>query len=281
MTRLPPQPWMTAAPTRAVLAALRAAGIEARFVGGCVRDALIGRPVEDIDIAVDAAPHAVTAALEAAGLKAVATGIDHGTVTAVAQGSPYDVTSLRRDVATDGRHATVAFTDDWRADAARRDFTMNALFLSPDGTVTDFFGGEADLRAGRVRFVGDAARRIAEDRLRLLRFFRFLAHYGREPPDEATLDACAAAAPDLPRLSVERIAKEVKRLLAAPDPAPALGLMAERAILVHALPEARDIETLARLAALEHARGEADPIRRLGALCNGGPDEAADRKSVV
>lgn len=274
MPDLPLQPWMTAAPTAAVLRALDEAGIDARFVGGCVRDALAGRPVKDIDIAVDAPPDRVVDALAAAGLKSVPTGLDHGTVTAVADGHPFEITSLRRDVSTDGRRATVAFTRDWHEDAARRDLTMNALYLAPDGTLSDFFGGRADLAAGRVRFVGDPAARIAEDRLRLLRYFRFLAHYGRAAPDSKTLAACAAAAPQLSELSVERVAQELLRLLAAPDPAPVLRLMAEHGILAQALPEARDIDALAGLTRLEDARGAPDPLRRLGALCPGDPARA-------
>src|SRR3546814_4512896 len=166
---------LTAPETRAVIAALTAAGAEVRFVGGCGRDALAGRAVKDVDIATPDRPEQVIALLEAAGLKAVPTGLDHGTVTAISGRRPFEITTLRRDVETDGRRAVVAFTDDWQADAARRDLTFNALSCSPDGRLYDFFGGRADLAAGRVRFVGDAAARIEEDYLRLLRFFRFQA----------------------------------------------------------------------------------------------------------
>ncbi|HSR72244.1 MAG TPA: CCA tRNA nucleotidyltransferase, partial [Kiloniellales bacterium] len=181
--RLPPQPWMEAPETRRVIEALSATGHEARFVGGCVRDALAGRPVRDLDIATRATPTEVIELLEIADIKTVPTGLAHGTVTAVTGGRAFEITTLREDVETYGRHARVAFTDDWKADAARRDFTINALSCAPDGTLYDFFGGIADLKAGRIRFVGDARARITEDYLRLLRFFRFQAHYGRVPPE--------------------------------------------------------------------------------------------------
>ncbi len=269
---LAPQDWMTAAPTRAVLAALAAGDVEARFVGGCVRDALAGRPVRDIDLATPAPPERVMALLQAAGLKAVPTGLAHGTVTAVAAHRPFEITTLREDVQTFGRHATVAFTDDWRADAARRDFTMNALSCTPAGAVYDYFGGLADLRAGRVRFVGDAARRIAEDYLRVLRFFRFHAHYGRGAPDPEGLAASAAAAPHLIRLSQERVRAELLRLLEAPDPVPTLEVMIAHRILAEELPEQGGTATLRRLLPLEPAPeepaggGRPDALLRLAAL---------------
>ena len=261
---IPPQDWMTAAPTRAVLAALAAGSAEARFVGGCVRDALAGRPVRDIDIATPAAPEQVMRLISKAGLKAVPTGLAHGTITAVADHHPFEITSLREDVETFGRHATVAFTDDWKADAARRDFTMNALFCTPEGAIYDYFGGLADLRAGRVRFVGQAAQRIAEDYLRLLRFFRFHAHYGRGAPDSEGLTAAAAAAPHLIRLSQERVRAELLRLLEAPDPVPTLDIMILHRILAEELPEEGDTLPLARLLTLE--AGPPDPLLRLAAL---------------
>ena len=183
---------MTAPETRAVLAALGAEGAAPRFVGGCVRDAVLGRPVKDVDIATPDPPERVVELIERAGLKAVPTGLAHGTVTAVARGRPFEVTTLRIDVETYGRHAKVAFTDDWQADAARRDLTINALSGTPDGRVFDYFGGLADLRAGRVRFVGDPRQRIREDYLRLLRFFRFHAYYGRGAPDPEGLAAAEA-----------------------------------------------------------------------------------------
>jgi len=264
--RIEPQAWMTAAETRAVLDALRAGGAAVRFVGGCVRDAVAGRQISDIDLATDAPPERVVELLAAARLKAIPTGIDHGTVTAVSAGRPYEVTTLRYDVETDGRRAVVAFTDDWEADAARRDFTMNALSLDPDGSLHDPFGGVADLRAGRVRFVGDPHQRIAEDVLRLLRFFRFYAHYGRPPPDPDALRACRNMAHLLPRLSAERVRVELLKLLAAPDPASVLTLMREEAVLDHFLSQAKAVKRLARLVRIEDELRLNDPLRRLAAV---------------
>ena len=275
MDRLDNQSWMTAPETRAVIEALSAGGSEVRFVGGCLRDALVGRPVTDIDIATPDPPRRVIELLEAAGLKAVPTGIEHGTVTAVAEHRPFEITTLRHDVETYGRRAKVAFTDDWIADAARRDFTFNALSCTPDGRLFDPFGGRADLAAGRVRFVGRAEDRIREDVLRLLRFFRFHAHYGKPPPDEEALVAAHDLAPLLPTLSGERITKEMLKLLAAPDPASVLLLMRLQAVLIHVLPEATHLERLARLVKIESAEGLAgDSPRRLAALLDGG--EAVD-----
>ena len=218
---LPPQPWMTDPATVEVMAALAAAGGAdcARFVGGCVRNTLMARPVTDIDIATTLTPDEVTAALRAAGLKAVPTGAAHGTITAVAQGRPFEITTLRRDVETDGRRAVVAFTDDWAEDAARRDFRLNALYADRRGRIFDPTGsGLADLRAGAIVFVGDAETRIREDALRILRFFRFLAWYGRGEPDAAALAACEALRDLVTGLSAERVAKELLALLAAEDP---------------------------------------------------------------
>ncbi len=255
--------WMRAPATRKVLAALTEGGRPARFVGGCVRDTLMGRTISDIDIATPLLPDAVIAATKAAGLKAIPTGIDHGTVTVVADGQPFEVTTLRRDVATDGRRAVVAFTDDWREDAARRDFTINALSADPDGTVHDYFGGVEDARAGRVRFVGDPVRRIEEDVLRLLRFFRFYAQLGTPPPDPAALEACQAMAGRIGSLSGERVRVEILKLLAAPDPLPAWRLMIDHDVAAHTFEETGDFERLSGLVAVEP---EADPIRRLAAL---------------
>jgi poly(A) polymerase len=265
--RLPPQPWLDAPATKEVIAALTAGGTEVRFVGGCVRDALLGRAVTDIDIATPDEPARVIALLEAAGLKAVPTGIEHGTVTAVAQHQPFEITTLRRDVETYGRHAKVAFTDDWTADAARRDFTFNAMSCSPEGLLYDPFGGAADLAAQHVRFVGDAEARIREDVLRLLRFFRFYAHYGAPPPDAAALAAATRLAPLLPGLSGERIAGETLKLLKAPDPAPVVMLMCDQGVLAHFLPQAHNLGRLARLTAIESTLGlEISAVRRLGAM---------------
>ena len=278
--RLPPAPWMTAPETRAVIAALTAGGAEVRFVGGCVRDAVLGRPAKDIDFATHEPPATVIERLDAADIRAIPTGVEHGTVTAVVGDRHFEITTLRVDVETFGRHARVAYTDDWVEDAARRDLTINALSCSVDGTLHDPFGGLEDLALGRIRFVGEPAARIAEDRLRLLRYFRFYAHYGKAPPDETALAACAAAATDLADLSGERVAGEMLRLLAAPDPAPTLRLMAERGVLAHALPARADIPRLAALVAVEQTALGADALRRLGALqANGaeGAERIADR----
>lgn len=240
--RLPDQAWLTGSATRAVMAALEAEGGPgcARFVGGCIRNALIGVPVDDIDIATTLAPERTQHAITAAGLKAVPTGIAHGTVTAVAERRPFEITTLRRDVATDGRRATVAFTDDWAEDASRRDFRLNALYADPEGRIFDPTGeGVADALAGRIVFVGDPVRRIEEDFLRILRFFRFFAWYGRGEPDRDALKACRDLAPGMSRLSAERISKELIKLLSAPRPEAALRAMDETGVLQAILPGAR------------------------------------------
>jgi poly(A) polymerase len=241
-----------------------------RYVGGTVRDAILGQPHNDIDVATSLRPDEVTRRLQAAGIKAVPTGIEHGTVTAVSSGQVVEVTSLRRDVSTDGRRATVEFTDDWKEDAARRDFTFNALSADPvTGEIFDYFDGAGDLAARRVRFIGDPLQRIAEDHLRILRYFRFHARFGAGPPDQAALVACTARANDLMALSRERIADELLKLLALPDPAPTLALMVERGILQPVLPEI-DEGGVKRLAALVEAEKNpgvaADALRRLAAL---------------
>ena len=249
---------------RAVLAALGAG--KARVVGGAVRDLLVERAVTDIDIATVMPPGEVLAALARAGIKAVPTGIAHGTVTAVLHGRPFEITTLRHDVETDGRHAVVKWTGDWRADAARRDFTINALSLDADGNVFDYFGGIGDLREGKVRFVGEAGARIAEDYLRILRFFRFFARYGTGVPDAAALAAIAAHVGGLARLSVERVWSELKRILSAPDPRSAVALMQRTGVLDSVLPEGADP---ARLASLVAAGAPEDPVLRLAALLDG------------
>ena len=240
--------WMTAPETRAVMDAL---GEDARFVGGAVRNALLKQPVGDIDIATPLLPDVVTKRLEAAKLGAVPTGIEHGTVTAVANGKPLEVTTLRRDVSTDGRRAVVAFTTDWKEDAARRDFTMNALYASRDGEIFDYFGGVADLEAGRVRFVGDPVIRINEDYLRILRLFRFHAWYGKGDIDAAALQAAAMEKAGIRQLSGERIQKEMLKLLDADNPMPVLRLMAASGILSEVLPGELHLERLERLVAIE------------------------------
>jgi poly(A) polymerase len=256
------------------LEAVLSAVPDARVVGGAVRDWLAGRPVADIDLATALPPDAVTAALDRAGLRAVPTGMDHGTVTAISGGRGFEVTTLRRDVETDGRHAVVAFTDDWRADAARRDFTINAMSMTRDGAVSDYFDGRADLAAGVVRFVGDPATRIAEDALRILRFFRFHARYGRGKPDPAALAAIRGGVAGLAILSPERVWSELLRILAAPDPAGSVALMAASGVLAAVLPEGADPPALARLVA---AGAPADPLLRLAALAAGDVEALATR----
>jgi poly(A) polymerase len=269
-TKLPPQPWMEAAATRRVIAALAAQGAEVRFVGGCVRDAVLGRKVKDVDIATHDPPETVMALLDAAGIEAVPTGFAHGTVTAVIGPDHFEITTLREDVETDGRHAKVAFTDDWDADAARRDLTINALSASPDGTIFDPWGGLEDLKAGRIRFVGDPRTRIQEDVLRLLRFFRFYVHYGRPPMDPDARAGCRELAHLLPTLSGERVAAETIKLLAAADPAPTLELMMADGIVAQFLPEAAEgtngVATLRALVTIEGLGSGADPWRRLASL---------------
>ena len=277
--RLPPPAWTREAPVRAIMAALLADGGAARFVGGCVRDTLRGAPVGDIDIATPLAPEAVIARAAAAGLKPKTTpaGLAHGAVAVAAAHRVFEITTLRRDIATDGRRASVAFTDDWTADAARRDFTVNAMSMDPDGALYDPFGGRADLAAGRVRFVGAARRRIGEDYLRVLRFYRFFAWCGRPPPDAEAAKACRALAHGIERLSGERIRAETLKLLAAPDPVPALDLMAGAGVLARVAPALRADwrRRLAALIALE--RGGADAELRLAALLDGGGAALARR----
>jgi poly(A) polymerase len=262
-----PVAWLALPPALAsgAAAAVLAALPGARAVGGIVRDALAERALHDIDIAAPLPPAAIAERLRAAGMKVFETGLTHGTVTAVLDHQPVEVTSLRRDVVTDGRHAEVAWTTDWREDAARRDFTINAMSLAPDGALYDYFGGQADLAAGRVRFVGDPAVRLAEDYLRALRYFRFQARYGQEPPDPAAIAAIQAAVPGLAQLSAERVWSELKRLLAAPAPAVAIRLMAATGVLGAVLPEAIPPETEA-LTRVYAAGLPADDVLRLAVL---------------
>jgi poly(A) polymerase len=263
MTRLDPQPWMTAPATVKLMAALG----EARFVGGAVRNTLLGKAVTEVDIATPQEPPKVCEILAAAGIKTVPTGIEHGTITAVVEGTPFEVTSLRRDVETDGRRAVVAFTTDWAEDAQRRDFTMNALYAAPDGEVFDSVGGVADLQAGRVRFVGDAVTRIREDYLRILRLFRFHAWYGRGEIDEAALAAAAQEKSGLARLSGERIAKEMLKLLEAEDPLPCLSAMRDASILPEVLSGETKLISLRELVKIDRTEGFVpDGLLRLAAL---------------
>ncbi|SDB14704.1 CCA tRNA nucleotidyltransferase [Belnapia rosea] len=259
MQRIPPPALLGRGAPAAVLAALPGA----RAVGGAVRDALAGRPVHDVDVAAPLPPEAIAARLREAGLKVFETGLAHGTVTAVLEREPVEVTSLRRDLTTDGRHAEVEWTTDWREDAARRDFTINAMSLSAAGDLWDYFGGRQDLAAGRVRFVGDPATRLREDYLRALRFFRFQARYGRGAPDPAAVAAIRAAVPGLARLSAERVWMEIKRLLQAPDPREALALMAETGVLGAVLPEAAEPVLLGRLVEIG---APVEPLLRIAAL---------------
>lgn len=248
---------------KAVCAALGAGSV--RAVGGAVRDVLASRAVGDIDLATTLLPEEVVRRLEGAGLKAVPTGLKHGTITAVANGNPFEITTLRRDIKTDGRHAEVAFTEDWKVDAARRDFTINAMSLSLDGEVHDYFGGREDLGAGRVRFVGEPEQRIREDVLRILRFFRFHAHFGKGAPDEAGLAACKALVGLLPQLSYERVRNELLKLFKAPDPAPTLRLMAEAGVFKALELPLGNAARLEKVVAYERDLERVEPIRRLWA----------------
>ena len=263
--------WLDHPGTQALMQALEAKGHKALFVGGCVRNALLGEPVSDVDISTDAAPQAVSDLAEAAGFKPVPTGIDHGTVTVVAAGKPHEVTTFRRDVETDGRRAVVAFSTDIQEDAQRRDFTMNALYADRHGSVIDPLNGLSDLQARRVRFVGDPETRIREDYLRILRFFRFHAAYG-DPDggiDAEGLAACAAFSAGLETISKERITAELRKLLAARDPAPSVAAMAQTGVLALILPGA-DPRALAPLVHLDAAH-PARWLRRLAVL-GGDPD---------
>lgn len=270
MTTLSGQPWLTDPASVAVLDALETAGGPGcvRFVGGCVRNALMGQAVDDIDLSTTMTPDAVVAALKAARIKVVPTGLAHGTVTAVSDRRPHEITTLRRDVSTDGRNATVAFTDDWAEDAARRDFRLNALYADRDGTIFDPTGqGLADAAEGRIVFVGDPATRIAEDYLRILRFFRFFAWYGRGEPDAAGLAACTTLSEGMARLSAERVSKELLKLLAAPDPRAAVRAMSDAGVLARILPTPISLIRFEAMVALSK-----DPALRLSALL---PDEPA------
>lgn len=260
--------WITRPETQAVCAALTDAGFQALFVGGCVRNTLFGVTVDDIDISTDATPEQVIALTEGAGLRAVPTGIDHGTITVVSHHIPHEITTFRRDVETFGRHAVVAFSTDVTDDAKRRDFTMNALYADPAGHVIDPLHGLPDLAARRVRFIENPDLRIREDYLRILRFFRFHAWYGdaAQGLDADGLAAVAANADGLDHLSRERVWTELRKLLTAPDPAPSVAAMRTAGVLAHVLPGADDT-ALAPLVHIEGLAGTApDPIRRMAAL---------------
>jgi len=282
--RLPMVGWiMDPDVVRVMQALLAGAGVEARYVGGAVRDTVRGAMQYgvkvDVDIAATATPEKVIELLNAAGLKAVPTGIDHGTVTAISNHRPVEITTLRHDVNTDGRRAEVAYTTDWAADAARRDFTMNAIYADMDGVLFDPLGGVADARAGLVRFVGDPDARIQEDYLRILRFFRFYAWCGKGEMDRDGLQACARHVAGLAKLSPERIAKELLKLISASTPMPALRQMAASGILTAVLPEASNLERLNALIEIDAMTFfEVDPILRLGALL---PDDGAVAAAVA
>ena len=259
--------WLREAPLSDLLAALDRAGEEARVVGGAVRNTLVGDPPGDIDIATTALPREVMRRVEAAGFKAVPTGIEHGTVTVVAAGRPFEITTLREDVETFGRHAKVAFGRDWKRDAERRDFTINALSASRTGTLHDYVGGLADIAVRRVRFIGDPARRIAEDYLRILRFFRFHAAFGEGMPDPQGLAACIAARAGLERLSRERVRMELLKLLVARHPLGAIEVMTECGLLDQVLGAVPLLASFAKMIEIEAVLSmPADPIQRLGAL---------------
>ncbi len=279
MSHLPAATWRDAPGLRHIVAALSSGDGEVRYVGGAVRDTLLGLTVTDVDLATPLTPDQVTERLEAAAIKVVPTGIAHGTVTAVIDGGRYEITTLRRDVATDGRRATVAFADDWREDAARRDFTINALYADPaTGVISDWFGGLGDLKLGRVVFIGDAATRIAEDHLRILRFYRFAARFGKGPLDPASHAAVVAARASLKSLSRERVADELLKILALSDPRAIIAQMAADGIFATMLPESkRDLNrAIDRLVRNEESAGVgASAIRRLSALLAGGKEAAA------
>ena len=266
---------MTSEPVRRITAALTAKGQTVRFVGGCVRDTILGREVRDIDLATPDEPEAVIALLDGSGITAIPTGLKYGTITAVVDRDRFEITTLRRDAETFGRHAQVEFTGDWLADAERRDFTINALYCDLDGTLYDPTGGVEDLEAGRICFVGDAEARIRQDYLRTLRFFRFLAWYGSTPPEPGPLTVCARLAPNIAVLSGERVAGELLRLLQAPRPAPIVALMAQHGVLEAIAPQLEDTERLGSLCQIEDELRDPDPLRRLSTLIIGEADAAS------
>ena len=272
-----PEEWLARPGIKRLLKALDARQSTARFVGGAVRDFLLGEHPGDLDLATTLQPDDVIAKLEKAGIKAVPTGIEHGTITAVSSNTVVEVTTLRSDVSTDGRRATVAFTGDWQKDASRRDFTINAIYADPfSGELFDYFGGIDDLKSRTVRFIGEPLQRIAEDHLRILRYFRFHARYGHGEPDPQALEACTQRANDLMALSRERVADELLKLLALDDPTPTVRLMHERGLFLPVVPEVTEIDRLASLVESEREAGIApDPLRRLAALLPADPDVAA------
>jgi poly(A) polymerase len=274
--KLDPKEWLDRPGIKRLLKALDARQGRARFVGGAVRDFLLGEHPDDLDLATSIPPTEVIERLEAAGIKAIPTGIDHGTITAISSGTIVEVTTLRADVSTDGRRATVAFTDDWKQDAGRRDFTINALYADPySGELFDYFGGLDDLQSRTVRFIGEPLQRIAEDHLRILRYFRFHARYGHGDPDPHSLAACTERANDLMALSRERIADELLKLLSLDDPTPTVELMHRRRLFVPIVPEIGDVSRLAAMVVAETKAGIApDPLRRMASLLPRDPSVA-------
>ncbi|RFB92818.1 CCA tRNA nucleotidyltransferase [Rhizobium leguminosarum bv. trifolii] len=281
MTGLADQAWFRDPALGRILALLNTDGGEGRVVGGAVRNSLMGLPVSDIDIATTLTPEIVMERAAAAGIKTVPTGLQHGTVTLVIDGKPFEVTTLRTDVETDGRHAKVAFSTDWKADAERRDLTINALYADAEGEVVDLVGGLADIEKRNIRFIGDAAKRIGEDHLRILRFFRFFAYYGSGRPDAEGLKACSAARSKLKALSAERVWSELRKLLSAGDPGRALLWMRQVAVLTEILPESEKwgIDAIPSLISTERALGwKPDPLLRLAAIV---PPDAARLEALA
>lgn len=273
--------WLADKHLQRLLAALAQGGEEARVAGGAVRNTLMGQPVADVDIATTCLPEEIMRRAEAEGFKPVPTGIEHGTITVVAGGKPYEITTLRADVETDGRRAKVSFGRDWKLDAERRDFTINALYADADGSIVDLVGGIADIEARRLRFIGDAEARIREDYLRILRFFRFFAWYGEGRPDAEGLKACVRLKEGLAQLSAERVWAELKKLLSAPDPSRALLWMRQAGVLTAALPESEKwgIDAVHGLTKAEKDLGwAADPMLRLEAIV---PPDAARMKTLA
>lgn len=243
--------WLTSVQVQTLVRVFQDVDEEIRFVGGCVRDSVLGRKVRDIDAATPILPEHTLSLLENANIQAIPTGLAHGTVTAVIDHLPIEITTLRKDMACDGRHAEVVYTDVWQDDAARRDFTMNALYATPEGEVIDFFNGIDDARAGKVQFIGNPDQRIKEDYLRILRLFRFFAHYGKEPLDDSALTSCSLHAKQLHRLSGERIGQEMRKLLAATEPFHALLAMQGTHVLSQLIPHPITIQTVSSLAEIE------------------------------
>ena len=272
--KIPPQDWLNAESSMLVMEVLMSQGGTARFVGGCVRDTIAGRPISDIDIATTEFPHTVMSLLSKAGSKIVPMGESHGSVLAVVAGTPFHITTLRSDIETYGRHDKVSFVDNWEEDAKRRDFTLNAMYVDPDGTLYDPWGGRDDIKAGRVRFIGKAQERIKEDYLRILRFFRFQAYFGSQPPDQEALLACKAASPCLDSLSGERVWYELRRLLVADNPLAVVELMWHSNIWTNLFPQLelsnQTMQDLNDLIHLEiNLKSTPNPLRRLARLVEG------------